>query len=53
MPFEVLTMGRTGVDVHPLQTGVGLAEVTVHRRIRDRTLDALDALEAELRTRFS
>ncbi|MFD4562570.1 5-dehydro-2-deoxygluconokinase [Streptomyces sp. NPDC058469] len=28
MPFEVLTMGRTGVDVYPLQTGVGLAEVT-------------------------
>ena len=28
MPFDVLTMGRVGVDVHPLQTGVGLAEVT-------------------------
>ncbi|MFI1031849.1 5-dehydro-2-deoxygluconokinase [Streptomyces sp. NPDC020951] len=28
MPFEVLTMGRAGVDVYPLQTGVGLAEVT-------------------------
>nr|WSY58079.1 5-dehydro-2-deoxygluconokinase [Streptomyces sp. NBC_00886] len=28
MPFEVLTMGRVGVDVYPLQTGVGLAEVT-------------------------
>ncbi|MFI9170268.1 5-dehydro-2-deoxygluconokinase [Streptomyces lincolnensis] len=27
MPFEVLTMGRVGVDVYPLQTGVGLAEV--------------------------
>nr|WP_307840919.1 5-dehydro-2-deoxygluconokinase [Streptomyces sp. GESEQ-4] len=27
-PFEVLTMGRVGVDVYPLQTGVGLAEVT-------------------------
>nr|WP_276206728.1 5-dehydro-2-deoxygluconokinase [Streptomyces griseoruber] len=26
-PFEVLTMGRVGVDVYPLQTGVGLAEV--------------------------
>ena len=25
---EVLTMGRIGVDVYPLQTGVGLAEVT-------------------------
>jgi 5-dehydro-2-deoxygluconokinase len=28
VPFEVLTMGRVGVDVYPLQTGVGLAEVT-------------------------
>ncbi|ADI03915.1 IolC protein [Streptomyces bingchenggensis BCW-1] len=28
MPFEVLTMGRVGVDVYPLQTGVGLAKVT-------------------------
>jgi 5-dehydro-2-deoxygluconokinase len=28
MPFEVLTLGRVGVDVYPLQTGVGLAEVT-------------------------
>ncbi|GAA3845575.1 5-dehydro-2-deoxygluconokinase [Streptomyces phyllanthi] len=28
MPFQVLTMGRVGVDVYPLQTGVGLAEVT-------------------------
>ncbi|OAH12312.1 5-dehydro-2-deoxygluconokinase [Streptomyces jeddahensis] len=28
IPFEVLTMGRVGVDVYPLQTGVGLAEVT-------------------------
>ncbi|OIK00976.1 5-dehydro-2-deoxygluconokinase [Streptomyces sp. MUSC 14] len=28
MPFEVLTMGRVGVDLYPLQTGVGLAEVT-------------------------
>ncbi|WP_425246474.1 5-dehydro-2-deoxygluconokinase [Streptomyces sp. NEAU-NA10] len=28
MPFEVLTMGRVGVDVYPLQAGVGLAEVT-------------------------
>ncbi|MFF4503742.1 5-dehydro-2-deoxygluconokinase [Streptomyces sp. NPDC001401] len=28
MPFEVLTMGRVGVDVYPLQTGVGLAGVT-------------------------
>ncbi|MDT0479348.1 5-dehydro-2-deoxygluconokinase [Streptomyces doebereineriae] len=28
MPFDVLTIGRVGVDVYPLQTGVGLAEVT-------------------------
>ncbi|MER7184804.1 5-dehydro-2-deoxygluconokinase [Streptomyces hyaluromycini] len=28
MPYDVLTMGRVGVDVYPLQTGVGLAEVT-------------------------
>jgi hypothetical protein len=28
MPFDVLTMGGVGVDVYPLQTGVGLAAVT-------------------------
>ncbi|MFJ5222478.1 5-dehydro-2-deoxygluconokinase [Streptomyces sp. NPDC088400] len=28
MSFDVLTMGRVGVDVYPLQTGVGLADVT-------------------------
>jgi 5-dehydro-2-deoxygluconokinase len=27
-PFEVLTMGRIGVDVYPLQVGVSLREVT-------------------------
>ncbi|WP_442874755.1 5-dehydro-2-deoxygluconokinase [Amycolatopsis sp. NBC_00345] len=27
-PFEVLTMGRTGVDIYPEQIGVGLEEVT-------------------------
>ncbi|MDQ7909661.1 5-dehydro-2-deoxygluconokinase [Phytohabitans sp. ZYX-F-186] len=27
MGFEVLTMGRVGVDIYPLQVGVGLAEV--------------------------
>ncbi|WP_430782106.1 5-dehydro-2-deoxygluconokinase [Actinoplanes sp. G11-F43] len=26
--FEVVTMGRVGVDIYPLQTGVGLADVT-------------------------
>ncbi|MFI9780792.1 5-dehydro-2-deoxygluconokinase [Streptomyces sp. NPDC051956] len=28
MPFDVVTMGRSGVDVYPLQAGVGLAEVS-------------------------
>jgi 5-dehydro-2-deoxygluconokinase len=27
LPFEVLTMGRIGVDVYPLQVGVGLEDV--------------------------
>src|SRR2546429_5035967 len=27
VPLEVLTMGRVGVDIYPLQTGVGLEEV--------------------------
>ena len=27
-PLDVLTMGRIGVDVYPLQTGVSLREVT-------------------------
>ncbi|MEH1128735.1 5-dehydro-2-deoxygluconokinase [Micromonospora sp. CPCC 206061] len=27
MTFDVLTMGRIGVDIYPLQVGVGLAEV--------------------------
>ena len=27
-PFEVLTMGRIGVDIYPLQIGVGLEDVT-------------------------
>ncbi|CAM04433.1 5-dehydro-2-deoxygluconokinase [Saccharopolyspora erythraea NRRL 2338] len=26
-PFDVITMGRIGVDIYPLQTGVGLAKV--------------------------
>src|SRR5918911_4118273 len=26
--FEVLTMGRSGVDIYPLQIGVGLEDVT-------------------------
>ena len=25
--FEVLTMGRVGVDIYPLQVGVGLEDV--------------------------
>ncbi|MBV9383867.1 MAG: 5-dehydro-2-deoxygluconokinase [Streptosporangiaceae bacterium] len=28
MTYEVLTIGRSGVDIYPLQTGVGLADVT-------------------------
>jgi 5-dehydro-2-deoxygluconokinase len=27
-PFEVITMGRVGIDIYPLQTGVGLEDVT-------------------------
>ena len=27
-PFEVITMGRVGVDIYPLQIGVGLEDVT-------------------------
>ncbi|GAB3300635.1 5-dehydro-2-deoxygluconokinase [Parasphingorhabdus pacifica] len=27
IPFDVITMGRIGVDIYPLQTGVSLAEV--------------------------
>ncbi|MHA4815164.1 5-dehydro-2-deoxygluconokinase [Streptomyces aculeolatus] len=27
-PYDVVTMGRVGVDIYPLQTGVGLAEVS-------------------------
>lgn len=27
-PFDVITIGRVGVDIYPLQTGVGLEEVT-------------------------
>ena len=30
-PFEVLTMGRVGVDVYPEQVGVGLEEVETYR----------------------
>jgi 5-dehydro-2-deoxygluconokinase len=31
-PFEVLTMGRVGVDVYPEQVGVGLEDVTSFRK---------------------
>jgi 5-dehydro-2-deoxygluconokinase len=27
MPFEIITMGRVGVDIYPLQVGVGLEDV--------------------------
>jgi hypothetical protein len=26
--FDVITMGRSGVDIYPLQIGVGLEDVT-------------------------
>jgi 5-dehydro-2-deoxygluconokinase len=26
--FDVVTMGRVGVDIYPLQTGVGMEDVT-------------------------
>ena len=32
VPLEVLTMGRVGVDIYPLQTGVGLDEVETFGR---------------------
>ena len=28
MVFDLITTGRIGVDIYPLQTGVGLEEVT-------------------------
>jgi len=28
MTFDVITMGRVGVDLYPLQIGVGLEDVT-------------------------
>ena len=31
-PYDVLTMGRVGVDLYPLQSGVPLAEVTTFAR---------------------
>ena len=27
-PFDVITIGRVGVDIYPLQVGVGLEDVT-------------------------
>ena len=39
-PYEVLTMGRVGVDVYPLQTGVGLEDVeTFGKRFPFQTLE--------------
>ncbi|GAA4240940.1 5-dehydro-2-deoxygluconokinase [Actinomadura meridiana] len=32
VPFDVITMGRVGVDLYPLQSGVGLDEVETFRR---------------------
>ena len=36
MTFDVLTMGRIGVDVYPLQIGVSLREVTHVRQVPRR-----------------
>ena len=32
MTYDVLTMGRVGVDIYPLQSGVGLADVSTFAR---------------------
>ena len=32
-PFEVVTVGRVGVDLYPEQSGVGLADVTTFRKM--------------------
>ena len=31
-PYDVLTMGRIGIDLYPLQGGVGLDEVETFKR---------------------
>ena len=35
-PLEVLTFGRSGVDIYPLQIGVGLEDVQTLRQISGR-----------------
>ena len=32
MAFDVIALGRTGVDIYPLEHGVGLAEVATFRK---------------------
>jgi hypothetical protein len=34
--YDVLTMGRVGVDIYPLQTGVGLEDVATFRQVPRR-----------------
>ena len=31
-PYDLIAMGRTGVDIYPLQSGVGLAEVSTFQK---------------------
>ena len=31
-PFDVLTIGRVGVDIYPVQGGVGLEEITTFEK---------------------
>ena len=38
-PLEVLTMGRIGVDIYPLQVGVSLREVDDLRQVPRRQPD--------------
>ena len=39
VPFDVLTMGRIGVDIYPLQVGVSLRAVEIGRAsCRERVL---------------
>ena len=53
--FDVITMGRIGVDVYPLQTGVSLREVTSFGKYlggsatNDGALGMLQALEQDRR----
>ena len=39
MAYDLITMGRIGVDLYPLQTGVPLAQVDVLREVPRRLGD--------------